>query len=339
MHARLSIVVPVHNNEATLEKCLASIYASEGADGRFEVIVVDDGSTDNSMGIARRFPCKIVSLGENRGVSVARNAGARVAQWDIVYFIDADIVQKPDTIRRFLQAFDDDAGLVVAQAIWAKESLNPSFGGCLWALKTYYLLKIKQLGRVGVRRDAKSFNSGCLCVKRDVFWKFGGFDEKYTSPGGEEHLLAFRMAYSHPLYQYKDIEVFHHFARAWSKVKIQFNRAMRLGGVFGQQRAFGSVGSTTKDEAARCALASNVIVFAALGFLLKEAFWIALVLFVLFLASEAGFYVFLFKEKNVGFALAGVLYDFALYVVTGLGVLLGLAGFLVGRVFNWGDRG
>jgi len=339
LSTRLSIVIPVYNNEGTLEKCLASIYASEGAEGRFEVILVDDGSTDNSVGIARRFPCKIVSFGENRGISVARNAGARAAKWDIIYFVDGDIVQKPDTIRGFLQAFDDDPGLVVAQAVWAKESLNPSFGGDFWALKAHYLIKIRQLGRVEARRDARSLNSGCMCVKRDVFWKFGGFDEKYTTPGGEEHLLAFRMAYSHPLYQYKDIEVFHHFAGAWPKVKIQFNRAMRLGGIFGQQRAFGSVGSTTKDEATRCALACNVIVFAVLGALFKEAFGVALGLFALFLVSEAGFYVFIFKEKNVGFALAGVLYDFVLYVVTGLGVVLGLARFLAGRILNRGDRG
>ena len=338
MTTRLSIVVPVLNAEATLEKCLASIYASEGAEGRFEVIVVDDGSTDRSVEIAQRFPCRIVSFGENRGISAARNAGARAAKFDVIYFVDADIVQKPDTIGKFLRAFDEDPGLVVAQAIWAKESLNPSFGGDFWALKTYHLVKIRQLGRVEVRRDARSFNSGCLCVKKDVFWKFGGFDEKYTKPGGEEHLLAFQMAYSYPLYQYKDIEVFHHFARAWPKVKIQLKRARRLGGIFGQQRTFGSVGSTTKDEASRCAIAANVVLFAVLGIAFHQALWVALGLFGLFVLSGAGFYVFLFKEKNAGFALAGVLYDFVLYVVTGAGIALGLAGFVADRILNRGDR-
>ena len=125
----LSIVIPVYNSESTLEKCLSSIFASEGVEGRFEVIVVDDGCVDGSIEIATLFPCRIVSYGENRGISAARNAGARVAASEIIYFVDADIVQKPDTIGKLLAAFEEDPELVVAQAVWAVVSGGMSTNG------------------------------------------------------------------------------------------------------------------------------------------------------------------------------------------------------------------
>lgn len=337
MDFRLSIVFPVYNGEATLENCLSSIFASEGADGRFEVIVVDDGCTDGSMAIAEKFPCRIKSLERNMGIGAARNAGAREAQAEIIYFVDADIVQKPDTIGIFIKAFDEDPELVVAQAVWAKEALNPSFGGDFWALKTYYLIKIRQLGDVEVRKDAKSFNSGCLCIKRNVFWEFGGFDERYACPGGEEHLLAFQMSQKYPLYQYKDIEVNHHFARAWPKVKIQFGRATRLGSIFWTRPEFAAVGSTTKDEATRCAVACDVVPFLLIALFFAKALWIVSALFVLFVLSGFRFYAFLGKEKRAAFAFAGIFYDFLLYVATGLGICIGLAGFLARKAFKKGE--
>lgn len=335
--SKLSIVIPVHNNEATLDVCLSSIYASKGVDGRFEVVVVDDGSTDGSVEVAGRFPCRVVSLPQNMGVSAARNAGAREASHEIIYFVDGDIVQKPETIRQLLDAFDEDPDLAVAQAVWAKEALNSSFGGDFWARKTYFLIKISQLGDVEVRKDAKSFNSGCMALKRDVFWEFGGFDERYRRPGGEEHLLAFNMAQKYRLYQYKGIEVYHHFARTLPKIRIQFNRAIRLGGIFGSRRKFGSVGSTTKGEAARCGLATVTIPLFLLAFLSGWLVHVPLAIFLLFVASGFGFYRFLARERGLGFALAGVLLDFLLYFVTGIGLGCGIAGMVLKKLTGKGE--
>ena len=123
-------------------------------------------------------------------------------------------------------------------------------------------------------------------------------------------------------------------ARAWPRAKIQFDRAIRLGGLFGAHRGFGSVGSTTKGEALRCAVACDVIPFLFVAPFFTEALWISLAFFVIFVLSGLRFYVFLGQEKGPGFALAGVFYDFVLYAATGLGIGLGLAGFLVRKVFK-----
>jgi glycosyltransferase involved in cell wall biosynthesis len=84
----ISVVIPVRNGAATLARCLEAALAS--AHPRFEVVVVDDGSTDGTAEIAERFPVKLVRLAAHGGVSRARNAGAAASSGELLVFIDAD---------------------------------------------------------------------------------------------------------------------------------------------------------------------------------------------------------------------------------------------------------
>ena len=85
----LSIIIPVYNTEAWLEKCVLSCLGGDA-----EIIIVNDGSTDGSPALARKLadehPGITVLSQENAGLSAARNAGLRVAQGDYVWFVDSD---------------------------------------------------------------------------------------------------------------------------------------------------------------------------------------------------------------------------------------------------------
>ena len=97
IHERfISIVIPVHDGAATIGKCLAAALASEY--GRFEVVVVDDGSTDGSAEIIEAFPVELVRFPLRLGVSRARNAGAAASSGDLLIFIDADCLLPPDAL-------------------------------------------------------------------------------------------------------------------------------------------------------------------------------------------------------------------------------------------------
>lgn len=97
----LSIVVPVYNVEPYLEKCLASLLDQDMSHGEYEVIIVDDGSTDNSGRIVAKFcetyPLLIKSARqENKGLSEARNAGLDIATGRYIWFVDSDDrIEKP----------------------------------------------------------------------------------------------------------------------------------------------------------------------------------------------------------------------------------------------------
>ncbi len=84
----ISVVIPNRNGAASIAQCLSAACASDY--GRFEVVVVDDGSEDASVEIIKTFPCRLVQLDAHGGVSKARNAGARASSGELLLFIDND---------------------------------------------------------------------------------------------------------------------------------------------------------------------------------------------------------------------------------------------------------
>ena len=91
---KLSIIIPVFNTEDYLERCLASCLDQDLPESDYEIIVLNDGSTDGSLQVAQRIasshPCIRIVSQENGGLSRARNAGLREAVGDYVWFVDSD---------------------------------------------------------------------------------------------------------------------------------------------------------------------------------------------------------------------------------------------------------
>jgi glycosyltransferase involved in cell wall biosynthesis len=108
---KLSVIIPVYNEAAYLRRCLNSLRASLNNEG-VEVIVIDDGSTDNSLEICQDFAKSLISVNNfriieykyNYGVSFARNAGITSATGDFVTFLDADDEMAPDGITNMIKA-------------------------------------------------------------------------------------------------------------------------------------------------------------------------------------------------------------------------------------------
>lgn len=104
---KLSVVIPVYNVEQWIGRCLESVYGQNLNEKDFEVIVVDDGTKDNSIKIVEDFAVletniKIVHQ-ENQGLSAARNTGLKHAMGDYVWFIDSDDCVEPDTVAALLE--------------------------------------------------------------------------------------------------------------------------------------------------------------------------------------------------------------------------------------------
>ena len=88
MTPRFSIVIPAYNAEAYLQPCLDSIFSQDFPD--FEVIVIDDGSTDGTAALLHRYPQAKVIRQENQGMSTARNRGIDEARGEYILFVDSD---------------------------------------------------------------------------------------------------------------------------------------------------------------------------------------------------------------------------------------------------------
>jgi O-antigen biosynthesis protein len=99
---RISVVVCTHNGEATIERCLDATCRLDYPE--FEVIVVDDGSTDRTAELTERFDVRLIST-ENRGLSAARNTGIEAASGDLVAFTDDDAFPDPHWLRYLANGF------------------------------------------------------------------------------------------------------------------------------------------------------------------------------------------------------------------------------------------
>jgi glycosyltransferase involved in cell wall biosynthesis len=102
---KISMVIPAYNEEATLEGCLAAIFAQEHPFD--EVIVVDNNSTDNTVEIAKKFNVTLIHE-PRQGVVYARDTGFDAATGDIIGRIDADTLIEPNWTKQLLETFSDE---------------------------------------------------------------------------------------------------------------------------------------------------------------------------------------------------------------------------------------
>ena len=113
---KLSIIVPMYNVEKYIQRCLSSIINNKGFLENCELIVVNDGTKDNSESIARKIieglPNTQIIVQENQGLSAARNIGLSRAIGEYVWFIDSDDWIEPDAIKSLMNEIDKEYDVI-----------------------------------------------------------------------------------------------------------------------------------------------------------------------------------------------------------------------------------
>jgi glycosyltransferase involved in cell wall biosynthesis len=169
-------VVCAYNSERTLEPCLASLEALDYPD--YEVILVNDGSTDRTLEIAERYPfCRIVSQ-PNKGLSVARNVGAEAATGEIVAYTDSDCVADPDWLTYLVARME--AGNLAAcggpNFPPPEDSLVPAAVAVSPGGPTHVLISDEVAEHI----------AGCnMAFRRAILMSLGGFDPIYRAAGDD----------------------------------------------------------------------------------------------------------------------------------------------------------
>lgn len=193
----ISVVIPLYNKASHIARAIRSVLAQSYAD--FELIIVDDGSTDGSSAVVREIADPRVRLltQKNAGVSAARNRGVAATQADLVAFLDADDEWLPDflqtvvaLIRRFPEA-----------ALWGTAYSMRQVGGGLIPVKINPAIARERSGLlINFFRAAipeQPIHPSSMIVRKAALLKAGGFAENLVRL--EDTEMLFRMALRYPI--------------------------------------------------------------------------------------------------------------------------------------------
>jgi len=161
----LSFIVPAHNEELLLGRTLAAIHAAaRRSEDEYEIIVVDDASTDGTAHLAEIGGARVVRV-NHRQIAATRNAGARVARGDVFIFVDADTLVGDEVLREIPGAIE--TGAVGGGCVFDFDGRVP-----LWArlLHPIFIRAARALTIVG---------GCCVFATREAFDSIGGFCEDY----------------------------------------------------------------------------------------------------------------------------------------------------------------
>jgi glycosyltransferase involved in cell wall biosynthesis len=174
----VSVIVPVKNGEGTLEACLRSIHRSYYTN--YEILVVNDHSTDGSTGIAQRNNCRLLDLTEGQGANAARNYGASQAHGEIFLFVDADIIVGRETVLEIVESLkygDVDAVVGIYTAKHRHESFVSQYKN-LWVRYSYMKSS-----------PAIDWLFGSISgIKRRAFEQLGGFNTGLLARHGHDDI-------------------------------------------------------------------------------------------------------------------------------------------------------
>ncbi|GMV99490.1 MAG: hypothetical protein AMXMBFR84_06290 [Candidatus Hydrogenedentota bacterium] len=210
MQPTVAIIIPAYNAGSTIAACIdACLNQSYPID---DVIVVDDGSTDDTADVSKSFPVTYIYQ-ENGGPAAARNHGSRIADSDIIAFTDSDCIPETDWIEHLVSGFGE--GVVGVGGTYTIANPESVLAGLIQAEIEYrHALFETEVDFLG------SFNVAYLKSAYDLA---GGFDETFKKASGEDNDLAYRLQDNGGILRFiKEARVAHHHPdKMWNYLRTQ----------------------------------------------------------------------------------------------------------------------
>ena len=181
----ISVIIPAHNAATTLPNCLTALAQQTIPPDQYEVIVVDDGSVDETAVITRQSPAHLIRHEQKRGAAAARNSGLQAAQGDLVCFTDADCQPDQDWIAQITAPLRQQADVIGSKGIY----------GCRQPQLVARFVQIEYEDKYDLLRGQEYIDfidTYSAAYRRDILLANNGFDENVFYVEDQE--LSFRLA-------------------------------------------------------------------------------------------------------------------------------------------------
>ena len=320
---RVSIIVPTYNSQETIEECLINIL-EESKSFDSEIIVVDDNSKDKTIEIIKKFKLiKLIELEKNEGVGNARNIGADNAKYEILCFIDSDLIITKNSIINLVKKLNQNKDIGSVSAIQKVINLNTKdWSSNFVCLKSCY-------GFEHVEKEAEfSVCASEFCVmSKEILKQVGGW-KSLRNAGGEEFDLGHKInQLNKKNYKIIDASYKTFYADLYTRFKKIIDRTEKYIHLFLKKRKFDTKGSfATLNQFFSSLLTLMIIILTLFSFILNKSVLILglSTLFVVQIIIEFNFLIFAKKHyglKMIFFSLFGI-------QVINLGIIFGAAYFI-----------
>lgn len=222
----LSVIIPALNSAETIRLTLSSIFSNDFPQNRFEVLVIDNGSVDGTVEVAKKYPVKIYHC-MKRGIGPPRNLGLKVAMGDIVCFTDSDCIIEKDWLKKICRFFEanrevDGVGGPVRPYMRGANKVQRNAGEIFVEDQNFPIKKARV--QFGVFRGVLLGTNSAY--RKSALVSVGGYEE----PGGSSPELSWRLVSNGSvLYFDPNIKVYHIFPwRLVALYKQQFRWGTRM---------------------------------------------------------------------------------------------------------------
>jgi GT2 family glycosyltransferase len=223
--------MPTYNRVDRLRRALAAFGRQSVDSADFEVVVVSDGSTDGTDRLVSdaKMPFRLVFCSQdNAGPAAARNHGARVAEGDLVLYVDDDVVAEPDLIEQHLRSHQSYAGhekpVVVVGPMLTPPDYRPNVF-VRWEQAMLYK-QYEALRRGEYTATHRQFYTGNASLNRRLLLDVGGFDERFRR--AEDVELAYRLAERGTQFVFNEHAVGYHYAErsfdSWIRIARDYGK-------------------------------------------------------------------------------------------------------------------
>ena len=218
---KASLIISNYNKASILPILFQSILKQDLS--KFEIIFVDDASTDQSVDIIKDYPINLIQVETNQGPAYCRNLGVNNSQGEILIFCDSDIKLKENSLKELLIPFQDKTvASVTAKNIYPP--LSTHLAGHFWILED---IEVRHHAKIKTG-ESRWWSTTLGAIRKDVLLSIGGFDEKFKAADMEDTELGQRIPKNQKMYHQETSQFQHNYSSLGIILIKAFRRAFQV---------------------------------------------------------------------------------------------------------------